>query len=191
MTTMNIKLAIDPGHGMGNAMAGVYDPGAVARVGDVTYAEADIALRYGLTLKQMCEERQIPFFMTRSSSADRAPVGGRATRAANAGCTHFISLHLNDAANLQANGLEVLYRSIAKDKPFADIVQNAILNVAPLRRRDNKQRLDVAVLRFARGPAILIELGFIKYDADRNYLIANESREAICRSILDVVSPTA
>lgn len=37
-----MRIAIDPGHGMGNSTAGVFDPGATRRVGTETFAEADI-----------------------------------------------------------------------------------------------------------------------------------------------------
>ena len=82
-----MKVAIDPGHGMGNATPSVYDPGAVAIADRMMYAEADIVLQYGLTLNFLLKERGIATFMTRTSSADEATVGTRALRAEAAGCT--------------------------------------------------------------------------------------------------------
>ena len=183
-----MKVAIDPGHGMSNASSGVFDPGAVKRLGNDTFAEADIVLRYGLTLKQLFEDNGISTFMTRSSSADHAPVGGRATRARNAGCTHFISLHMNSFGNPQANGVEVQFRDNLKDKPLADRVQRKLLTVTGFNDHGNDRRTDLAVLRFNLGPAILIELGFISNDNDRNFLIQGANRDAICQAIFDVVT---
>jgi N-acetylmuramoyl-L-alanine amidase len=135
-----MKVAIDPGHGMSNVSSGVFDPGAVKRVGDVTFAEADIVLRYGHTLKKLFEQNGIEVFMTRTSSADPAPVSGRARRAATAGCTHFVSLHLNAHQTSQANGVEVQFRSIQKDKPLADSIQRRLLQITGLNDHHNDQR---------------------------------------------------
>jgi len=183
-----MKVAIDPGHGMGNAEAGVFDPGATRKTGGETFAEADIVLRYGLTLKKVFEDRGVEVFMTRTSSADSAPVGRRATRAATAGCTHFISLHLNSDGGTQANGLEVEFRDDTKDKPLADKVQRKLLAVTGFKDHGNDKRTNLAVLKFKPGPAVLIELGFITNDGDRNFLLKGENRDAICKAIFDVVT---
>lgn len=183
-----MKVAIDPGHGMSNASPGVFDPGATKRVGNMTFAEADIVLRYGHTLRALFEQNGIEVFMTRTSSADPAPVGGRARRAANAGCTHFVSLHMNSHTTSQANGVEVQFRSNQKDKPLADRIQRRLLQITGLNDHHNDQRLDLAVLRFSPGPAILIELGFITNDRDRNFLIEGSNRDAVCRGIFEVVT---
>lgn len=183
-----MKVAIDPGHGMSNASSGVFDPGAVKRVGNVTFAEADIVLRYGHTLKRLFEQNGIEVFMTRTSSADPAPVGDRARRATAAGCTHFVSLHLNAHNTAQANGVEVQFRSIQKDKPLADAIQRRLLQITGLNNHHNDQRLDLAVLTFAPGPAVLIELGFITNETDRNFLLEGRNRDAICQGIFEVVN---
>lgn len=173
---------------MANRKAKVFDPGAVKKVGGQTFAEADIALRYGLTLKKLFEESGVEVFMTRTSSADPAPVGGRAQRAANAGCTHFVSLHLNASTSPQANGVEVQYRDDAKDKPLADKLLKSLLKATGLGDHGNDKRLDLAVLKFSRGPAVLIELGFISNDGDRNFLIDGANRDKVCKAILATVS---
>jgi len=183
-----MKVAIDPGHGMSNASAGVFDPGAVKRVGGVTFAEADIVLRYGHTLRRLFEDSGIEVFMTRSSSADPAPVGRRARRAADAGCTHFVSLHMNSFRTSQANGVEVQFRDSRKDKPLADALLRKLLQVTGLNDHGNDVRTDLAVLRFGPGPAVLIELGFISNDRDRNFLLEGGNRDAVCRGIFDVIT---
>ena len=184
-----MKIAIDPGHGMANRKAKVFDPGAVKKVGGQTFAEADIVLRYGLTLRKLFEESGIPVFMTRTSSADSAPVKGRAVRAENAGCTHFISLHLNSFGSAQANGVEVQYRDDTKDKPLADQLLKSLLKATGLGDHGNDKRTDLAVLKFSSGPAVLIELGFISNDVDRNYLIDGSNRDKVCKAIFDTILP--
>lgn len=182
-----MKVAIDPGHGMGNKKAGVFDPGATKKAGGETFAEADIVLRYGLTLKKLFQDQGVDVFMTRSSSADPAPVGGRARRAANVGCTHFISLHLNSSDSSQANGVEVEFRDDEKDKPLAGKLLNSLLRATRLGDHGNDKRTDLAVLKFTPGPAVLIELAFITNDGDRNFLLSGTNRDKICKAIFDTV----
>src|SRR5262249_49815816 len=177
-----MKVAVDPGHGNSNRRNGVYDPGAEHVSNGVKYQEADIALRYGLALKDILRARQIDVFMTRENATDDAPVGERARNAERAGCDMFISLHLNDNESEAANGLEVLYRN-AEYEPLAKAMHDALIRT--IKPRGAKQRLDLAVLKFD-GPAVLIELGFISNDRDRTELLDAQMRGAICETIADV-----
>jgi len=183
-----MKIAIDAGHGMGNARRGVYDPGATVKAGAQGFAEADITLGYALALEKLCTQSRIEFFMTRSSSTVHAPVGGRAARAGAAGCTHFVSIHLNSSAQPRANGLEVLYRDEKKDGPLAAALQQGLLKATGFRDRGKARRMDLAVLKFRQGPAALIELGFISNRGEREFLLADGNRERVCKAILQVVA---
>lgn len=179
------KVCIDPGHGMSNRSSNVFDPGAGHVEGTHAFREADIVLKYGLELKDVLRSRGIPVFMTRDDNTDQAPVGKRAGNAEKAGCDTFISLHLNDIDDDSANGLEVLYRD-DKDMEFADKMRDALVKITGIKKRDNKKRTDLAVLKF-NGKAILIELGFIANDKDRNVLLNPQIRQAVCEKIADVI----
>ena len=181
-----MKVCVDPGHGMSNRQTGVFDPGATHVESGFLFREADIALRYGLALKDVFRAAGVPVFMTRDDSTDHAPVGARATMAQNAGCDVLISLHLNDVDDDTANGLEVLYRD-AQDLVLAEKLQNALIATTKMRNRKVKQRSDLAVLKFT-GVAVLIELGFIANDADRSKLLNAQVREAITQTIASVTS---
>ncbi|MBX9702282.1 MAG: N-acetylmuramoyl-L-alanine amidase [Acetobacteraceae bacterium] len=178
------KVCVDPGHGMSNRTKGVFDPGAVHVEAGVKFQEAAIALRYGLTLRDEFRARGIDVFMSRDDDTDHAPVGMRATNAKNAGCGMLISLHLNDFDDDSANGVEVLYGDDA-DKALAQQFQTALLAVTKLRDRKIKPRPDLGVLKF-KGPAVLIELGFIANDRDRETLLNPQVRAAVCKAIADV-----
>jgi N-acetylmuramoyl-L-alanine amidase len=184
-----MKIAVDPGHGNSNRNKGVYDPGAEHLSGGVKYQEADIALRYGLALKDVLRARAVSVFMTRENATDDAPVGERAGNAERAGCDMFVSLHLNDNESEAANGLEVLYRD-SRYKPLAKVMHDALIKTTGFKPRGPKQRLDLAVLKF-EGPAVLIELGFISNDRDRTELLNPQVRAAICETIADVVQQQA
>src|SRR5438093_6660001 len=173
-----MKIAIDPGHGMNNAGTG-FDSGAEA----AGFREADIALDYGLQLQKAFQANQIPVFMTRADNVEKAPVGQRAGRAEKAGCTHYISLHLN-SNDSSAHGLEVLFRDATKDKPLAEKLQTALVKVTKFRDRGTNVRTNLAVLKFSKGPAVLIELGFISNTPDRTDLLSHAVRDGVCDAIV-------
>lgn len=180
-----MKVAIDPGHGMSNRQTNVFDPGATHVENGTRHEEASITLKYGLTLKDSFRARQQDVFMTRDDNQDHAPVGQRAGNAKAAGAKTFISLHLNDSDNDSANGLEVLFRG-NDDKPLAQKLQKALVQVTGFSDRGIKQRNDVAVLNF-QGVAVLIELGFIANDQNRATLLNPQKRQEVCDTIADVV----
>ena len=179
------KVCVDPGHGMSNRSKGVFDSGAVHVEAGTSFTEAVIALKYGLTLRDEFRARGIEVFMTRDDDADHAPVGQRAKNAKDAGCDLFISLHLNDFDDDSANGLEVLYGDNA-DKDLAQRLHDALLAVTKLKSHGNDLRTNLAVLKF-QGPAVLIELGFIANDTDRETLLNPATRAAVCKAIADTV----
>lgn len=178
-----MRVAIDPGHGMSNRKKGVYDPGATHEEGGVRYEEADITLKYGLSLKDVFRQRLHQVFMTRDDNTDNAPVGERAGNAEEAGCEVFISLHVNDVEDDKAQGLEVLY---LESKELAQKLQDALVKVTGFKDRGIKYRDNLAVLKF-NGPVVLIELGFIANDHDREFLLKPQKRQMICETIADIV----
>lgn len=179
-----MKVCVDPGHGMSNRQKGVFDPGATHLEDGFLFKEADIALRYGLSLKDVFRELGVSVFMTRDDDGDHAHVGSRAKMAMDAGCDAFISIHLNDFDDDKANGLEVLYRG--ENGALAKQLHDALVKITQLRPRGISLRGDLAVLNFD-GPAVLVELGFIANDVDRNVLLNAQKRDEINRAIAGIV----
>ena len=168
-----MKLAIDAGHGMGNRTPGVYDPGAV--YGDIT--EAEIALAWALTIKYFATQAGIECFLIRSGDTDSNPVGGRDNQAVAAGCTHFLSIHVNAGGG---TGPETYYRGEA-NKPWARLIQASVVGASKAKDRGLKlesssQHSHLAVLNFP-GPACLHELGFIDSAKDRAYMMDSQCRK--------------
>ncbi len=153
------KVCIDPGHGMANRRAGVYDGGCER--GDLQ--EADIALVWANALADELKNLGVNVFFTRRDNQRPTPVGSRAGLAQEAGCDMLVSIHVNDADGTTATGTETLY-SGSDDIPLARRCQDAMLTGLGLRDRGIKQRTDLAVLKF-QGRAVLLELGFIGTDA--------------------------
>ena len=181
-----MKIAIDAGHGMSNKRKHVYDPGATHVEDGFEFQEADIALLYAHQLKDTLLACGIPSFMTRRSAEDHAPYRERVRNAKAAKCTMLISLHLNDFEDDSANGLETLYNT-QKDHELAKKLQTRLSKIAGMRSRGTKHRPELAVLKFT-GPSVLIELGFIGNDKNREVLLNPQKREAICQGIVDVIT---
>lgn len=182
-----MKLCIDPGHGMGNRRSGAYDPGATRS----PFAEADIVLQWALTGKWVLSRAGIAVFLTRDADADPTPVSTRDDRAEAAGCTHFLSLHVNDADTDTATGTETYYRDMV-DRPFALLVQN--LAVRTMGRRDRGVKIEsasqhnrLAVFDFD-GPAALLELGFIGNASDRTAMLLRDNRVRFWESLADALA---
>lgn len=180
-----MKVCVDPGHGMSNRQPGIFDPGCTHTENGFLFREADIVLKYGLTLKDVLRAQGIDVFMTRDDDTDHAPVGKRAGNAKNAGCDRYVSIHVNDAESDLANGFEVLFGD-AKHKALAQKMQTALLAVLKIKDRTIKLRTDLAVLKF-NGPAVLIELGFISFDKDRDTMLNPQIREDVAVAIAKVL----
>ncbi|GEP46417.1 N-acetylmuramoyl-L-alanine amidase [Brevifollis gellanilyticus] len=174
-----MKLCIDPGHGMSNKKSGIYDSGALGTL----HEEAALALVWSHELRKACEARGIPVWMTRTDRCEATPLGSRVTRAEQAGCTHLISLHLNDADASSANGFETLYRT-THSQSFAEALHEP-LKVMGLRDRGVKLRTDLAVLASKHMPSALIELGFIRNAGDISIVTTDAIITQVCGLLAD------
>lgn len=171
-----VKVAIDPGHGMGNRTPGVYDPGCQHE----QWSEATIVIDWAFALADAFQHTGIPFYMTRSGGGTTdLPVSARDNLARAQGCTHFISIHVNDADSPQANGTETLFRD---DKDFAVTLHHCLIQGLGLRDRGVKWRNDLAVLNFGDNAALL-ELGFIQSATDRAAFLDLAKRKRTCELI--------
>lgn len=163
---------------MGNRTPGVYDSGCSANGID----EADVVLTWAEELNKAVIARGIQTYFTRRGRSQEVPVGARAKLAQLAGCTHFISIHVNDADDDQAHGTETLYNH---SDDLAKEVQTALVSNLGLRDRGCKHRSDLAVLKFI-GPCCLIELGFIKNPVDMKHISSDQLRAHACRAIASI-----
>jgi N-acetylmuramoyl-L-alanine amidase len=175
-----MKLCIDPGHGMSSRITGVYDTGA--KYGQLE--EADLVLVFAHELKAECIRLGVPVFMTRTAVNEPAPLRGRVAAARFAGCTHLISLHINDADEAKANGFETLYRT-SGSLPFARLFHAMLLPALGLRDRGVKHRPDLAVLATGKMPSLLLELGFIRNAKDMAIVTNPGVMQQVCKLIAE------
>jgi N-acetylmuramoyl-L-alanine amidase len=177
-------VCIDPGHGMSNRRAGVYDPGACA----FGKKEAEIAMDWANELRAILQARGHKVVRTRINGTDPAPVGHRAEIAEKFGCEIMLSIHCN-AANGQANGTETFYRSEG-NKPMAEKINAALCKALGTKSRGVKtesasHHARLAVMAFQ--PCFLIELGFIDHAGDLAAMVDPVRRLAACEAIAELL----
>ena len=86
----------------------------------------------------------------------------------------FISIHVNSVNNnASASGTETYYTAKAdtRNKIFAEMVQKALINTFGTRNRGVKDNTFV-VTRYTNYPAILIEIGFLTNESDRQMMLS-------------------
>ncbi len=183
---LGFKLAIDAGHGWENAGPGRYDPGA-----DIPgpLDEAKIALEWALTLKQACVEAGIACHLIRTGERDSNPVGQRAREAEQEGCTHYLALHCDSTPG--ATGTTTIYREGPGDLAWAQLVHRCAVGALGLRDRGVRDesataRKRLAVLSF-RGPACLLELGFIDTPGDLVRITDRAARIDFARRVAEAL----
>src|SRR5690625_1870914 len=155
------KIFLDPGHGG-------HDSGAV---GSRSYEKSNV-LKVALKLAEYL--RQMGHTVKLSRSTDVFLSLTQRTNLANSwGADIFVSLHNNSAVNKSATGFETfIYNGnvSARTRTLQNNVHNDMTKSIGIRDRA-KKRANVAVVRQARMPAVLIEYTFISNKSNENILI--------------------
>lgn len=184
-----LTIFVDPGHGMSNRRAGVYDPGATERVNGKDITEADIAMDWANELKHCLETLGYKVVRSRINDTDPAPVSERADTARRFGAAVFVSLHCN-AADGKVHGTETFYRG-AGNADLARRCNAAVVDALGTKDRGIKtesasQHARLAVLNFPK--AVLIELGFIDHPQDRVKMLDEHLRLLACQALADALT---
>ncbi len=170
-----IRSTVDAGHG------GV-DSGATG----LGYKEKDITLSMALDVGTILEKHGMNINYTRKD--DRyLSLDDRAKSSNEFNSDSFISIHVNDANNPAAHGLETFHDigSVEGNK-LATIMQNELVSQGLFTANRGVKAARFYVLRYTKAPAILIELCFIRNKADMDLLINNFEKfaQAIAKAIL-------
>lgn len=177
-------IMVDPGHGG-------YDPGAV-RAGIL---EKNINLQIAFKLKAMLEEKGVKVLLTRNGDynlavaglhkreAHRYDLGKRLEMANQASACLFVSIHSNCVYNRSQQGAEVFYHyESEKGKLLAESIQNELRTISGMRKRVVKTS-NCYILRNARMPAVLVEVGYLSNQEERKNLLKSEYQEQIAQKI--------
>lgn len=158
-------VVVDAGHGEGT-------PGARAVQGGRIVYEKDITLAIAIRLRRALQARGVRVVMTRTSNAN-VPLVDRPRIANQIGANVFISIHNDswDTSNSISGTTTYYHGNQTESRRLAGCVERRIAAVSGL--RDRGARSDVGrfpigfcVLRDARMPAVLSEVGYLNNSND-------------------------
>lgn len=177
---------IDPGHGG-------YDGGAIYD----NIKEKDICLVISKKIKNILLKRGATVYLSRNNDYDlskpfasnhkKSDLNNRIENINGINPDLIISIHLNAEETGLYSKPQVFYNNLNKDnKIFAEIMQfelNENLNGKRKAKNDNK----IYLLKHLDQTSILIELGFISNEIERNYLINNKYQNRISNIIVNTI----
>ncbi len=177
-------VVLDAGHGG-------KDPGAGAE--NYRVAEADIALKLLLYLKELLEENtDINVFCTRTEDIYRT-LQERADMALGMEADLFISWHCNASESTRKNGTEVIFNAeqgkedAFNSRDFAQDCKDRL--VAALGTKDGglSNRQDLHIVRRATMPVVLIETAYLSNAYDLSILKNEEKLRAAAYAVYEAV----
>lgn len=180
-------VVIDPGHGG-------EDPGATVN----GLVEKDINLDVSLRVRSILQSRKVLVLMTRESDLSMEP-RDRIVFANSNESALFISIHSNWFEDPSLHGVMTLYYPSLKQRAgyltgvgFALTVQQELMGKIQMKDRGIIDRPNLAVLRHADMPSILVEIGFMSNKEDARLLSSEEFRqksaEGIAQGIIKALS---
>ena len=169
-----MKILIDPGHRNNIADFGASGNGQ---------KESVLALQIARKIKSELEKHNIICYMTRSSENDIISVSARPQKAAILKCDLLISVHINSATNVDASGIEVLYKT---QRELAESICNEMCKAVGARNRGAKLRTDLGVLN-GFNKSVLIECGFISNAVESAKLTDSNYQDKLAKAIASAV----
>ena len=174
-------IVVDAGHG-GN------DTGARSPSKDTL--EKNLTLSIAKLLSQKLAAQGATVIMTRKTDVF-IPLKERSEIANRAGADLFVSVHINSSLtpNRTSGGITFFHKRDPIGQLLADCVQGEIGKVSGLPSLGTWSDTRIygtgfAVLRLAKMPAILIEVGFINHNVDRGKMVTSDFQEALSKAIV-------
>ncbi len=174
----NKLIVIDPGHGG-------YDVGA--QNGDIY--EKDINLSVANYLCDILEKNGYIPIMTRNSDVF-VSVEDRVDFANNMSPRMFISIHCNDNEDSSAQGTEVLYNikdTAEKNSSLwlSKILLESVTSSVGTRKRDVISGNSIHIVRSAKIPMALVEMGFMSNEKDLQILSTSQGQKRFAQGIAE------
>ncbi|MFN3683024.1 MAG: N-acetylmuramoyl-L-alanine amidase [Fimbriimonadaceae bacterium] len=174
-------VVIDAGHG-GN------DPGARAPGGAVL--EKDLNLAMALEIANQLTRHGADVILTRASDVF-LPLRERSEIANRASAAFFLSVHVNSnrVANSRSGTMVFHHKDDPIGRLLADCIQREIGGTSGLPNlgtwSDGRiYSSGFAVLRYAKMPAVLLELGFINHAADLRRIRTDDFRKRVASAVV-------
>lgn len=165
------KVVIDPGHGGS-------DVGAMR--GNIY--EKDINIEVSKKLAKYLKNAGVDVIFTRTtdeslSLKDRTVITNKEKPDV------FVSVHVNASTNNNIKGIETHWYT-PQSKELANIVQDRLIKTVPCVNRGVFNSM-FYVIHHTEVPAVLVEIGFISNDNERNELLLNGRQEATAKAIAE------
>ncbi|MBQ7901406.1 MAG: N-acetylmuramoyl-L-alanine amidase [Clostridia bacterium] len=120
----------------------------------------------------------------------------RANLANNVNASLFLSVHNNSAVSPKATGTEVCYTPNSSgaygvtSMEFAQNILTPLVNATGLTNRGLSSRPNLAVLKYTKMPAVLIECGFVTCETDRAVLMNKSKLDEIAKAVANGIRAT-
>jgi N-acetylmuramoyl-L-alanine amidase len=123
--------------------------------------------------------------MTREEDC-RVELGDRASFANKRNAQVFVSIHCNASENHKGNGIETYHteQKGLEDKLLAEMIQKAVIEQTDAFDRGIKAA-DYTVIVRTTMPAVLIEVGFLTDEVEKNMLQDKEYQQKLAKGIVD------
>jgi N-acetylmuramoyl-L-alanine amidase len=171
-------VVVDAGHGG-------TDPGTYSQGEE--YYEKEINLSIVLYLQELLDKEDIKVYYTRTSD-EAVFLNPRVFFANDVEADFFISVHCNGSESSEPSGGEVLYNDITMDNGFsseqlAQICLEELTNITHKVNRGLVKEEDVVIVKKARMPMALLEVGFMSNPEEMNFLAQESNRRDIAKGI--------
>lgn len=176
-------IVIDPGHG------GI-DSGTPAA--DQVHSEKYLNLTIAKKIKTKLEQiASVKVYLTREEDSYLSPKQ-RNDFVNELKPDLCISIHCNSADNLEATGVEVLYKQEDSEvgqmsKKLAKVCLDGIVAKTNQIERGIIEGNSIYIIRNSQVPIALVEIGFLSNQMELNYLLQNENQENIADGIVNAV----
>ena len=169
-----VDVVLDAGHGG-------TDPGAIQ--GDAV--EKEITLEITKRTKELLEDSGYKVGMTREED-NRVELGDRAAFANKRNAEVFVSIHCNASENHKGNGIETFYaeQKGSEDQLLAEMIQSAVMEQTDAFDRGIKAA-DYMVIVRTTMPAVLIEVGFLTDEVEKDMLQDKEYQQKLAKGIAE------
>jgi N-acetylmuramoyl-L-alanine amidase len=179
-------ILLDPGHG-----------GPDGGAGDEDALEKDIALDVSLKVRDYLQEQGALVIMTREDDQDLAPEGTRGysrrkvedlkkrLEMINTSDSDFyVSIHLNSIPSPRWRGAQTFYApGIKENAKAAKFIQDEFRRNLENTTRNSKPLNNVYILKYAKKPGVLVEVGFLSNPSERANLKTEDYQNKIAASI--------
>lgn len=176
-------IVLDAGHGG-------FDPGAE----DGEVKEKDINIQIVRKLEKILKKNKIKVILTRDEDSGIIPesrmtlaeqdanLKARRAFALKEEASIFVSVHVNSSPNKKASGASVYYQ---KENDYYQLLAESIqteLNKL-YTKKWSIQEANFVVINNTEMPSILVEIGFITNQHDKEFILSKEGQEKIANAI--------